>query len=128
MPVERGSNSSAAQKQKLAHNQVLFREINERIRDLDARLLPPLRELELVCECSDTTCTSALSVPMAEYERVRSHPARFLIHPGHEIPEIERVVDAEAGYAIVEKVDDAAELVAALDPRANPAEVPPPST
>jgi hypothetical protein len=46
---------------------------------------------------------------IAEYEQVREHPSRFLLVAGHEDPEAahERIVEAENGYAIVEKVGQA---------------------
>jgi hypothetical protein len=51
-------------------------------------------------------------------ERIRSHPRRFLILPGHEVPEIETVVETEQDYVVVEKLDDeAGALVEDSDPR-----------
>lgn len=44
-----------------------------------------------------------------EYERVRAHPSWFVLVAGHEDAEVahERIVEAERGYAIVEKLGDA---------------------
>jgi hypothetical protein len=39
------------------------------------------------------------------------------VHPGHEQPEIETVVDTLEGYLIVEKEDAAGHLAEAKDPR-----------
>lgn len=57
-----------------------------------------------VCECGDRACTSLLHVDLAEYEEVRKHPARFLIARNHENPEVERVVNENGRFAIVETV------------------------
>jgi hypothetical protein len=103
---------------ELASNQALFRDVNERISELASGFdLANGLEMDLVCECSDSTCTLMLHVPVLEYERVRRHPARFLIHPRHNVPQIEKIVGAGRGYEVVEKLDGAADLVAALDPR-----------
>jgi len=42
----------------------------------------------------------------------------FAVAPGHALPEIEDVIDRQAGYDVVEKRGEAARLVAGLDPRA----------
>jgi hypothetical protein len=52
-----------------------------------------------------------------EYERIRASSVRFPIAPGHELPDIETVVEANERYTVVEKLGRAAEVVAALDPR-----------
>jgi hypothetical protein len=40
-----------------------------------------------------------------EYERIRSNSTLFLVHPGHETLEVERVVVQLTGYLVVEKVE-----------------------
>jgi hypothetical protein len=54
-----------------------------------------------------------------EYEGLRTHPGRFLLVAGHEDAEAtyERIVEAENGYAIVEKLGVAGREAARLDPR-----------
>jgi hypothetical protein len=54
---------------------------------------------------------------MAEYERIRSSPTHFPIKVGHRLSEIERVVEARDGYAIVEKKGIAAGVTTKLDLR-----------
>jgi len=99
--------------ERLAHNQVLFREVNERLRE---KLDGSDGATEFLCECSRTDCIETVVLTIAEYESLRSDPTRFLIAIGHEIPEIEIVVDAREGYSIVKKTtgDDYAEET---DPR-----------
>lgn len=45
------------------------------------------------------------------------NPARFIVLRGHELPEVERVVDGNGRYIVVEKFGDAAEVAAATAPR-----------
>jgi hypothetical protein len=110
-----------ARKDKLARNQAIFREVNERIRELASGDLAPgfgsSHMLDLICECSDDGCTAVISVAVDDYESVRAFPARFLVYPRHDLPQIEQIVGRGRGYEIVEKLGDAATIVAALDPR-----------
>ena len=101
---------------KLALNQVLFREVNEQIRSLSGRFGDD-EGLELLCECSQDSCVSPLSVSLVTYEEVRRSPTRFFVAPGHEIPEIERVVAATDTYNVVEKFGAAGPVAVRMDPR-----------
>ena len=47
----------------------------------------------------------------AEYEDVRASDTRFLIVPGHQILDSERIVEEHDRYAVVEKQGDAADYV-----------------
>lgn len=103
---------------RLARNETLFREVNERIEEAAG---PPSRNdnhvYEFLCECSNTDCTLFLPLTIAEYEAVRSDPRQFIVAPGHELPEIETVVARKRGYQIVTKAGEAAEFVSERDPR-----------
>lgn len=57
-----------------------------------------------ICECGDRACGSLLQLSVAEYEAVREHAARFAISPNHENPEVERVVEQNGRFAVVETV------------------------
>ena len=70
-----------------------------------------------VCECGNLDCLARLELTRAVYEEVRSDPRRFVVVPGHEDMEIARVVAAEEGYLVVEKIDEAAEVAIEHDPR-----------
>ena len=104
--------------ERLARNQALFREVNERLTEIRS---PVVSYRELVCECSDPTCTKSLAVAMEEYEAVRSYPRRFLVAHGHELPEVERVVENKDRFLVVEKTVETA-FVAKSDPRSSPDE------
>ena len=53
----------------------------------------------------------------ADYERVRSDSSRFVIVPGHEVPDVETVIERNEGWAIVEKAPEVTGIVEELDPR-----------
>jgi hypothetical protein len=72
-----------------------------------------------ICECDVADCTELIPMTLAEYEAIRAVPIRFAVVPGHELPEIETVVERHSAYLVVEKRDDEAQDVAReTDPRA----------
>jgi hypothetical protein len=89
--------------QRMAKNEALFREVNERIEAINVRL-GEVSESDFICECGDDGCTKPVRLTLAEYEAVRSHPARFAIVTGHEQIDVERVVEEHGRYAVVEKL------------------------
>lgn len=100
--------------ERLARNQVLFREVNERLREVLDESTGPT---EFVCECSSADCTDTVPLDLAEYERIRANSNRFLVAPGHELLETERVVWESDRYFLVEKVLGA-DYAVRTDPRA----------
>ncbi len=95
--------------QRLGRNQLIFREVNERLRDMAEAA--PEGKTDYLCECGDVTCTERIELRLVQYEAVRARPNAFFMIPGHERLEVERVVDTPDGYRIVEKIvplDDAA--------------------
>jgi len=104
---------------RLGLNEAMFREVNERVEDVNRTFATVTGSFEIFCECGDTTCTDRLSVPISEYERVRSVPTHFLLHVGHEDPTVERVIEIHDSYVIAEKEGVDVERVAEqTDPRA----------
>jgi hypothetical protein len=101
---------------RVARNEVLFRDTNEAIE----RGQWPGEADKVVrfrCECSRLGCGEAVEARIAEYEQVRKSPRRFLLAAGHQLEEIESVVDTTDRFVVVEKKDAAGELAAATDPR-----------
>jgi hypothetical protein len=103
---------------RIAKNEALFREVNERLRDLNASLGSGNGSFELLCECGDDRCFTKLEVSTTEYERVRGDATQFLVKPGHELVDLEEVVSRANDYWIVRKRAEAAEVAEQHDPRA----------
>jgi len=101
---------------KAAVDQSLFREVNERVEEINSGLgrVAPLSDF--VCECADPECVQRLSLTVAEYEGVRENGRRFVVVPGH-VASDERVVQENERFAIVEKTAGAADVAEKLDPR-----------
>ena len=102
--------------ERLAHNEAVFREINERI-EAGTWVTSADQRIAFACECAALGCNVLVELTAAEYEAVRAHPRRFLLSPGHELPAIEVVVHRGDGYVVVEKQGEAAEVAEASDPR-----------
>jgi hypothetical protein len=69
------------------------------------------------CECARLGCNRLIELTVHEYEEIRSYPRRFVVIPGHELPDVETVIEAGPRYVIVEKRDQAGEVAEAHDPR-----------
>jgi hypothetical protein len=94
----------------------LFREVNERI--AEHRDGFPLPQFDIVCECGDFDCDRRVPIEPEDYEKLRADPALFAVVPGHEIPEVESVVDRQGAYVVVRKDRHGPEELAELtDPR-----------
>jgi SpoU rRNA methylase family enzyme len=102
-----------------AQDQALWREVNERLRDLNEAFEHVARDSEFLCECANRNCMEHITMTLDEYERVRLVPTHFLVLPGdgHVLEEIERVVEEHDGYLVVEKFGDAGRMATKLDPR-----------
>lgn len=95
-----------------ALEQLRFRTANERLRRVVATYrFEPEDRAPFICECADPDCFEVVMVSVEEYDRVRANPSWFVLVAGHEGDEEtqERVLEAEHGYVIVEKVGAAEE-------------------
>jgi hypothetical protein len=99
-------------------NEAIFRQVNEQIRDLNRDLGAEEGTMTVICECGYSDCTERLELTAAAYERVRNDSRLYVVVRGHEIPDVERVVEQADGYDVVRKDEGApAELSRKLDPR-----------
>jgi hypothetical protein len=94
----------------------MFREANERAKAWEERHRDGEVELYF-CECANPDCREKVRLGEADYERIRSDSRRFVIVPGHELPDVETVIERDEGWAIIEKAPEVARTVEALDPR-----------
>ncbi len=103
---------------RIAKNEVLFRDLNERVKEIDRAHGVPADELwDFLCECGNADCLERVPMTLAEYERVRSNAVQFAVVPGHETPEVERPLHETARFAIVEKRPNERSVAVTTDPR-----------
>jgi hypothetical protein len=105
-------------KARIARNEAAFRSLNEQL-VAGPHQMPRVDEdlAGFVCECGDGGCAAVVRVSLAKYREVRSNARRFLLVPGHEVPDAEDVVEQGDGYAVVEKHPDVGEIVERSHPR-----------
>jgi len=90
------------------------RRVNEAI-ELQGRLD---RSAVFVCECGHLGCSETVEIPVAEYEEVRTGFDRFFVVPGHEIEEVDEVVERRPDFLIVVKrAPEAREMARTSDGR-----------
>jgi hypothetical protein len=103
---------------RLGENEVLYREVNERVRELHDSFGLDDQLIEFVCECARVECTERIRLTPAEYEHVRESGRRFALVDGHETPEVEEVVERGERFSVVEKRPGGpADLAESEDPR-----------
>lgn len=92
----------------MAKNQAVFREVNERIRELSERLRSdaPTDLVSFVCECSASDCHATVELTLVEYKRVRSEPGQFVAAVDHGHPDSEREVLRTSRYVVFAKVEE----------------------
>jgi hypothetical protein len=106
-----------SREERVARNETLFREVNERIKDVSDGD-DTVSTTEFLCECGDPECIEPVSLTPVEYEEVRRNPKHFAILPSHADPEVEVVVARNERFAVVEKTDpEAARIAVREDPR-----------
>lgn len=95
---------------RAARNEEIFRGINERI-EQGAEQHGVETPLPFHCECARASCLDTLELSPSVYERVVQERYRFLLIPGHEEVTIERVVERQPSYVVVEKIGEAREQI-----------------
>jgi hypothetical protein len=103
---------------RLGENEALFREVNDRLEDLNEAFNAVTEHVEIVCECGEISCVERITLTLDDYERLRADPTTFAVLPGHEAPDVEFVV-AEAGRFVVvrKRRGEPAEVAASTDSR-----------
>jgi hypothetical protein len=102
---------------RIARNESAFRALNESLQASVHGGRPENHLAGFVCECGDPDCDDTVRLDVPTYESVRRDARCFVILPGHESADVEDVVDGGAGYAVVRKRTEAAEIVERTDPR-----------
>ena len=101
---------------RIGLNEAIFRQVNERISELSGNYETPI--LEILCECGDIDCSDRFEIAHQAYEELRSDPTLFAVIPGHEIADVEDIVEVSHGYLVVRKhAGDPADVAKATDPR-----------
>jgi hypothetical protein len=98
--------------ERIAKNEEVFRAANRELEQAEKDLGPAADGmLEVLCECGREGCNGVLKLTMSDYNAVHSQEDRFVVLPGHQSDEIERVVEDRGDYVVVDKFGEAEEIV-----------------
>jgi hypothetical protein len=110
---EAGVGEDSDRAVRTARNESLFREINERVKELNEAFDALSRSAEWICECGNTMCLEPIQMPRDEYEAVRTRGSNyFFVKPdaAHVVPDVDVVVEQHDRYRVVQKIGVAAEI------------------
>jgi hypothetical protein len=94
--------------ERIAENEVVLREVNERIAektsDLEARGLATADDTsEYLCSCGRPDCEASIKLTLREFQEAHARDDHFIVVPGHHVPAIEDVVAQHGDYTVVRK-------------------------
>jgi hypothetical protein len=79
-------------------------EIDQRHRAKAARNRDATGDTKLICECADLRCNATLTASTTDYAKRSKGAHGYWVRPGHEIASLERVVELNDDYAVVQKL------------------------
>jgi len=101
---ERSAMSETSDREaRAAQNELVFRAVNEQIVKMTDRFRAQLADIDIVCECANTSCVGTILINAYEFAKIERVEGRFLVLPGHEDESVERVVERLEDYVIVWK-------------------------
>ncbi len=116
---------------RMVENEVVFRRHNEKVKvgfeklrkiaeedGQQHQIAEPNTPLYYLCECSDENCRLRIKMKPSIYDAIHKQRDRFSVIPGHETTKIEKIIEKQAGYTIVEKyiTPPGADVAATLHP------------
>ena len=113
--VTLGSYPVPEREKRLATNEALFREMNERVEERARSVRGEEATVSILCECADPDCRERIPVTAEEYEAAHTDPAQFTVVPGHATVDVEDVVTHTERFQVVRKRGFAAEVAEDLD-------------
>ena len=104
--------------QRIGRNEAIFREVNERLEQLQDSFGVSSGQTQFLCECGDATCAQPIELTLEEYERIRADPTLFVIVAGHEQVDVEEIVEENDRFYVVRKqAGEAQQIAVRRDPR-----------
>ncbi len=88
---------------RVAQNELVFRAVNEQIAKMTDRFHAQLSDIDIVCECANTTCVGTIRIDSNEFVKIERAEGTFLVLPGHEDESVEEVVTRHEAYVVVWK-------------------------
>jgi hypothetical protein len=98
-----GGETLDHRRERALRNEEFFRGANQAILR-EAEPAPASEPIEFLCECASLTCADRLRLAPREWRNAHEDDRTFVVVPGHEVLEVERIVRREERYTIVEKL------------------------
>lgn len=96
--------------ERAARNEEIFRGVNAQIEE-GAEQHAVSGALPFHCECGRASCLETIEIAASRYAAIARERYRFVVLPGHEEPEIERIIQQEPAFVVVEKIGEAREQI-----------------
>lgn len=101
---------------RVGENEALYRLVNERINDLSPATTG---EFGVICECSLLACKTQIMIRPEVYEQTRARSDHFIVLRGHQLNDIETVIEDHGTFFVIEKTPAEAKRIAEeMNPRA----------
>jgi hypothetical protein len=88
----------AARADRIAQTESFFRAVNDEIARTDGH-----GTTLFLCECGNSACTEGIELTSAALQHLHAERGLSVVLPGHEIPDLETVVDSHDGYLVVRR-------------------------
>jgi len=112
------SGESDDRLRRVGDNEALYRQVNERIEELNQGFGSITGTFAIACECGNLDCAEQIHVTPQVYEQTRADPTHFIVTPGHQRDDLEVVVAQDDNFVIIEKAPTRArDLAKETDPR-----------
>jgi hypothetical protein len=103
---------------RVGENEALYRLVNERIQALSAGVITRTGEFGVICECAALDCKTQIMISPKVYEQARGNSDHFIVVRGHEINELETLVEDHGSFIVIAKTPQEAKQIAEeMDPR-----------
>jgi hypothetical protein len=104
---------------RVGENEALYRLVNEQIEALSAGVTASGKEFGVICECAALDCKTQIMIKPTVYEQARANSDHFIVLRGHQIDEIETVIEDHGSFIVIAKTPQEAKRIAEeMDPRA----------
>jgi hypothetical protein len=90
--------AAAPRAERIAQTELFFRTVNEEIARNDGH-----GTTLFLCECGNSSCAENLELTAVALQHLHAENGLFVVLPGHEIPDLETVVDQYNGYLVVRR-------------------------
>lgn len=88
---------------RILRDEQSFRAINDRLCEDLERLPDDGEPVAFVCECGLADCERTVALTLDEFRAVHADPVRFAILDGHELTDVEDVVESHERFLVVRK-------------------------